>query len=87
MIDLTGCVSIPYLKKAVFTGSCGKMRYLLQKAEREDGGLVILVEHWKGPYASSATPKEARTFAEFPFDVKGLSQAIAWLNEEVEKYL
>ena len=33
MIDLTGMISIPYLKKAVFTGSFRKMRYLIRKQE------------------------------------------------------
>ena len=35
MIDLDGMVSIPYLKKAVFTGSFRKMRYLIRKQEIE----------------------------------------------------
>ena len=35
MVDLTGCVSIPYFKKTVFTGSYGKMRYLIGKTEEQ----------------------------------------------------
>ena len=33
MIDLHGDISIPFLKKSRFTGSCLGMRYMLVKAE------------------------------------------------------
>lgn len=46
MIDLTGCVSIPYFKKTVFTGSDGKMRYLLGKAE-ENEETVLKAWYWE----------------------------------------
>ena len=69
MIDLTGCVSIPYFKKTVFTGSDGKMRYLLK------------AWYWEGPYASMYVPEEKKTAAVFPFSEEGISQAVAWLNE------
>lgn len=87
MIDLKGCVSIPYLKKAVFTGSYGKMRYLLTKAEDAQGNTVLRAVYWKGPYASFKVPEEEKTAAEFPFDEEGISQAIAWLNcEKSQKF-
>lgn len=57
MIDLTGCVSIPYFKKTVFTGSDGKMRYLLGKAE-ENEETVLKAWYWEGPYASMYVPEE-----------------------------
>lgn len=86
MIDLTGCVSIPYFKKAVFTGSYGKMRYLLQKAEDEQGNTVLKAVHWHGPYASFKVPEDEKISADFPFDKEGISQAAAWLNEESRNY-
>ena len=73
MIDLTGCVSIPYFKKTVFTGSDGKMRYLLGKAE-ENEETVLKAWYWEGP-------EEKKTAAVFPFSEEGISQAVAWLNE------
>ena len=60
MIDLTGCVSIPYFKKTVFTGSDGKMRYLLGKAE-ENEETVLKAWYWEGPYASMYVPEEKKT--------------------------
>ena len=59
MIDLTGCVSIPYFKKTVFTGSDGKMRYLLGKAE-ENEETVLKAWYWEGPYASMYVPEDSR---------------------------
>ncbi len=80
MIDLTGCVSIPYFKKTVFTGSYKTMRYLIGKAE-EEGEMVLRAWYWKGPYASVYVPEEKKISAAFPFSEDGISQAIAWLNE------
>lgn len=81
MIDLTGCVSIAYLKKAVFTGSCGKMRYLLCRAEDQEGNAAVKVSYWSVPKASYLVPEEEKTSAFFPFDSDGISQAQAWLND------
>ena len=84
MIDLTGCVSIPYFKKTVFTGSDGKMiPYMLVvggKAE-ENEETVLKAWYWEGPYASMYVPEEKKTAAVFPFSEEGISQAVAWLNE------
>ena len=57
MIDLTGCVSIPYFKKTVFTGSDGKMRYLLGKAEENDVR-VLIAWYWFGAYACFYVPED-----------------------------
>ena len=86
MIDLSGCISIPYFKKAVFTGSCQKMRYQLKKAEDAQGNPILEAKHWQGPYASSCVPEEAKTTAGFPFDQEGIRLAVEWLNEELKKY-
>ena len=64
MIDLTGCVSIPYFKKTVFTGSDGKMRYLLGKAE-ENEETVLKAWYWEGPYASMYVPEEEKNGRSF----------------------
>lgn len=86
MIDLTGCVSIPYFKKAAFTGSCQNMRYLIRKAEDEEGNPVLEAQHWRGPYASMNVPEEEKTTARFPFEQDGIQLAVEWLNEESNSY-
>lgn len=84
MIDLEGMVSIPYLKKAVFTGSCKEMRFLLRK-KSDDGGDRIEAAVWPGPYIFSVTEDEKKTFREFEFAKEGLEQAVEWLNLEYEE--
>ena len=69
MIDLTGCVSIPYFKKTVFTGSDGKMRYLLGKAE-ENEETVLKAWYWEGPYASMYVPEDKKRPQFFRFQKK-----------------
>lgn len=86
MVDLTGCISIPYLKKTVFTGSDGKMRYLIEKAEDEKKDTVLRVWYWEGPYASDKVPQPQKTAAVFPFSEEGISQAVAWLNEALVNF-
>ncbi len=86
MVDLTGCVSIPYFKKAVFTGSCGKMRYLIGKAEDEKKNIVLQVWYWEGPYASDKVPLLQKTTELFPFTEDGISQAVAWLNQALVNF-
>lgn len=85
MVDLTGCVSIPYFKKTVFTGSYSKMRYLIGKTE-EQGETVLKAWYWEGPYASSNVAEESKISAVFPFSEDGISQAVAWLNEASLKF-
>lgn len=84
MIDLEGMISIPYLKKAVFTGSHQGMRFLLRKQSGEDGD-KIQAAVWPGPYIFSATEDEKKTFQEFAFGEEGLLEAVAWLNRQYEE--
>lgn len=77
MIDLTGMVSIPYLKKSRFPGSYQGMRYLLEKRDE-----MLCVVIWPEPYSFAATDDEKKHQKEFTFDQEGLAQAVAWLNEE-----
>ena len=67
MIDLTGCVSIPYFKKTVFTGSDGKMRYLLGKAE-ENEETVLKAWYWEMTlcqHVCAGGEKNGRSFSIF----------------------
>ena len=84
MIDLEGMISIPYLKKTVFTGSYQGMRYLIRKQSGEDGD-KIQAATWPGPYIFSVTEDEKKTFQEFSFSQEGLLEAIEWLNHQYDE--
>lgn len=83
MIDLDGMVSIPYLKKAVFTGSHKGMHFLLRKQSGEEGDRLQAAV-WPGPYIFSVTEEEKKTYQDFEFNKEGLQAAVKWLNEYYE---
>ena len=61
MIDLNGMVSIPFLKKAVFTGSERGMNFLLRKQSGEEGQPDRLqAAVWPGPFIFSVTEEEKK---------------------------
>ena len=79
MIQRKDILSIPYMKKAAFTGSYQGMRYRLKKesvAEEE----VLQAVIWEAPYAYDVTPEEQKESRNFPFSEDGICQAIEWLN-------
>ena len=41
MIDLSGTMGIPFLKKSRFTGSDGALRFVLEKRSAEDCGRAV----------------------------------------------
>lgn len=67
---------IPFLKKERFTGSCGPLRFIMQKEEDR-----LAAYAWKGIYCFDKTPEDEKTRGEFPFDEEGLCQAVEWLNQ------
>lgn len=79
MIDLTGMVSIPYLKKSRFTGSYQGMRYLLEK---RDEALAAVI--WPEPYNFATTADDKKHENSFSFDPEGIRQAVVWLNAEYQ---
>lgn len=83
MINLDGMISIPYLKKTVFTGSCRHMRFLLRKESGEEGDVIETIL-WPGPYNFSVTEEEKKTSRRFPFSEEGIKEAVDWLNEYYE---
>ena len=96
MIDLTGCIAIPLLKKSAFTGSYKGMRYRLKKetapcGDQEDENdekkeqEVIRAVIWPEPFSFASTPDEKKEQADFPFDKEGRQKAIQWLNEKYEE--
>ena len=85
MIDLKGMVSIPFLKKAVFTGSSRGMNFLLRKLSGEEGKEDRLqAAVWPGPYIFSGTQGEKKTFQGFAFSPEGSKEAVDWLNQIYE---
>ena len=51
MIDLTGMISIPYLKKTVFTGSEKGTNFMIRKISGEEGEPdKIQAVTWPGPF-------------------------------------
>lgn len=94
MIDLSGMISIPFLKKSVFTGSYRGMRYLLRKDEKvireateEEPAkteTVLTAVIWPEPFNYVMTAEEKKRSREFPFDKEGIGLAVAWMNEEYE---
>lgn len=85
MIDLDGMVSIPYLKKAVFTGSEKKMCFLIRKQSSEEDGDSLQAAVWPGPLSFSSTEDEKKTFQSFAFNKDGLKETVAWLNQCYEE--
>ena len=79
MIQRSDILSIPYLKKSVFTGSFQGMRYRLEKAEKEEGNFLKVI-FWEGPYCYDATSEEKKQCEEFYFTEEGVCQAVDWLN-------
>ena len=56
MIDLTGMISIPYLKKTTFTGSEKGTNFMIRKISGEEGEPdKIQAVIWPGPFIFSVT--------------------------------
>lgn len=83
MIQLSGIMGIPLLKKSRYTGSDGPLRFVLEKRSSEEEDKLAAI-FWIGETCSDATPQERKTEKLFPFTAEGLLEAQAWLNEQVE---
>ena len=82
MIDLTGMISIPYLKKTTFTGSEKGTNFMIRKISGEEGEPdKIQAVTWPGPFIFSVTEDEKKTYQEFEFSEDGIKAAVAWVNE------
>lgn len=80
MIDLSGIMGIPLLKKSRFTGSYKSLRYILERQSDEEKGERLAAVFWIGENCYDATPQEEKTTQWFPFDEEGLKAAQEWLN-------
>lgn len=83
MIDLSGIMGLPLLKKSRFTGSDGALKYVLEKRSIEGEEDKLAAVYWLGETCSDATPEEQKTVRLFPFTDEGLRDAQAWLNEQL----
>lgn len=85
MIQRDDILSIPYLKKAEYTGGYRGMRYRLEKGKSSsDAGEdidVLKVTIWPEPFNYFKTPEESKEREEFTFDEDGIVDAIAWMND------
>ena len=84
MIDLSGMVSMAFIKKSVFTGGYQGMRYLLGKKETEESGTMLEAVTWPEPFNYEHTAEEQKQRAVFPFDSDGLKAAVEWLNQQYQ---
>lgn len=83
MIDLTGMISIPFLKKSVFTGSYKGMNFMLKKVSDDDGDKIRAIA-WPGPFSFGATADEKKVSHDVPFHADGILEVVKWLNEHHE---
>lgn len=83
MIDLDGMISIPFLKKTVFTGSHKGMNFLLKKVSDDDGDRIRTIA-WPGPFNFAVTDEEKKVSHETAFSHDGILDAVKWLNEHYE---
>lgn len=68
-------LSINFLKKENYTGSCNGMRFYLAK---EDDRLKVCT--YPEPWCFEATPEKDKTWNEFEFSAEGLEAALQWLQ-------
>lgn len=79
MLKREDILSLAYLKKTAFSGSCEGMRFLLQKETKEDE-TVLKVYAWPEPFAFAHTPPEQILSCEKTFNEDGIIDAVQWLN-------
>ena len=92
MLERSGFMPIPYLKKAKFTGSFQGLRFRMEKSSRlakggEEGQeeIGLLTSAWPEPYSFDATDPEKIRQAWFSFDEEGIQKGIDWLNQIYEE--
>lgn len=84
MIEYNTLLSIPFLKKSRFTGSCRGMRYSIFRVEEEQEILLEAVA-CPGPFSVDCTAEELFEHKRFSFDDEGRRAAVDWLNELYEQ--
>lgn len=80
-----------FLKKSDFSGSCGGLRYRLEKVTEtisSDSGEEVkndklLCTIWPGPFNYITTPEGRKETNTFSFDEDGVTDAISWMNDKL----
>lgn len=80
MIERKDILSIPYLKKATFTGSHKGMRFRFAVVKTEEMQYLEVCA-WEAPYAYDFTPETQKRKKDVEFSEDGIRQGIEWLNE------
>lgn len=83
MIDLTGMISIPFLKKAAFTGSHREMNFMLKKVSDDNGDKIQAIA-WPGPFSFAVTEDEKKVSHDVTYNQDGILEAVKWLNEHYD---
>ncbi len=83
MINLSGIMGIPLLKKSRFTGSDGALRFVLERRSADGDENQLAAVCWIGETCSDATLEEQKKVRLFPFTDEGLKDAQKWLNEQL----
>lgn len=83
MLKREDVLSLSYLKKTSFTGSCQGVRFLLRRDEQ--GFLQVFA--WPEPYAFDQTPEEQKISCQVEFSEEGIVQAVDWINDKRESLL
>ncbi|MDO4265702.1 MAG: hypothetical protein Q4C63_04475 [Eubacteriales bacterium] len=100
-ITIHDVLPLSFLKKSMYTGSKGGMRFSMEKAEVPEEveasaslegaeppkRTVLLCCVWPEPYARSETDEELIRKKEFPFSNEGIEASIVWMNEEKSGFL
>lgn len=73
-------LSLNFLKKENYPGSCCGTRYYLIKSEN-----VLKICTYPDLWCFEKTPDEQKSWAEFPFSQEGLDQALQWIEKQVEE--
>ena len=89
-IDHYDVLPLSFLKKSVYTGSKGNLRFRLEKAELAEAEgaapkAVLRCETWTTPFAYPETPPEEIAERTFDFSEDGLLKAEAYLTSLLEQ--
>ena len=91
LVKIEDILPMGFLKKSDFSGSCGGMRYRLEKktetSESDSGESVsvdkLLCTIWPGPFNFITTPEELKESEVFSFDEDGVTDAVSWMNDKL----
>ena len=87
-ITRSDLLPLSFLKKSVYTGSRGSLRYRIAKIEEGEGEEIVKklrVFTWTTPFAFDKTPEEEMTVKDYAFSEDSLDGIAAYLNSAYEE--